>query len=260
MTLHGEPYAIEDNTETTGARRGDPPAEVMPNAESGDARVLALPNRHEGVARVWDAFIEHSGWISIAAVLGLLLAFFWLFRVSLSPNNPLISQRSADKYSTTLSVVVDTTEFGIGRSDTNMNNLSDLAPTYAQLLTSDVIRRSAEASLGAKIDPKSVSDTVEQGSPMIKLSVEGTEAATLPLRAQALLNSLRDYIATGQQQNGVPQEFRLTVRGIGAPSKPEIKSNRQLEIALILLVFPVMAALALAVRLESRKELDTKKR
>lgn len=203
---------------------------------------------------LWTAVRNHWQLVLVGVIGGALLAFFWTYQVTSGDSGTEIVKRSPETYTTSLTTVVDTTDFGIGRSDTNMNNLADLSPTYAQLLTSEPILRAAEASLGTSIDANAIAGAVEPGSPIIKITVQGRNPETLGRTATAVLGAFQEYVAAQQQQSRVPADLRLTLRGIGLPTTPVRKSNREAEIALVLFLLPVAAAVALAMRFEAVAE------
>ena len=256
-----DPSSVDADATDTAAVPDNPHDGVIPDTpQSAEPALVAKPESENESKALGTAARRHWGLIAVGVLFGGLLAFSWVYRVSMDGDGQKLhlSQRPRGTYATSLVAVVDTTDFGIGRSDTNTNNLANLAPTYARLLTSELILHSAEASLGTTIDPETVVATVVQDTSMIKLSVEGTESAGLGKTAQALLGALGEYVAVTQQQNRVPEEFRLTVRGIGTPSQPELESNRQVEIAVVLFLIPIAAALVIARRLEARGDREGK--
>jgi hypothetical protein len=256
-----DPSSVHADGTETAVVHGNPPDSPIPDTpRPSEPAHIAKPESGDESIGLGTAARRHWGLVLVGVLFGGLLAFSWVYRVSMDAESQKLhlSQRPQGTYATSLVAVVDTTDFGIGRSDTNTNNLANLAPTYAKLLTSELILRNAEASLGTTIDPETVVATVVQDTSMIKLSVEGTESAGLGSTAQALLGALREYVAVTQQQNRVPEEFRLTVRGIGTPSEPELKSNRQAEVAVVLFLIPIAAALVIARRLEARGDREGK--
>lgn len=252
------PQDRDDAIETNGKKVADvvdnsPRDEALHTLQQDMSTSVVKTELKGGFMALWYAAIRHWELVAVGLLFGAALVFLWVYQVVFDVHGPRlsISPRFPRTYATSVSVVIDTVDFGIGRSDTNMNNLADLAPTYAQLLTSDMVLRNAGSTLRTTIDPKTVASTVEPGSPIITLKVEGTEPAGLVARAKAILGALQDYITAAQEQRQVPQQFRLTVRGLGAPTTPTLKSTRHFEIAVILGLIPLVAALALAHRLES---------
>lgn len=200
-----------------------------------------------------EAAMRHWYLVLGGAIIGAVLALVWTFDITWvnqgGSSVPEVTRRSPETYSTTYMVLVDTSGFGIGRADANVREMTLLTPTYAQLLVSEPVLQSVETSLGAELGAE-VSAKPTGDGPMIKLTVEGPDRARLATIATQVISACRDYIARQQALKGVPEELRLTVAGVGQPSKPEKVSSRQLEIAMILLCLPVALALGIAVRLE----------
>lgn len=187
--------------------------------------------------------------VLIGVLAGILLALAWIFQVSWSERGPRVVLRSPGTYIVSVDALIDTTGFGIGRSDTDMYKLSLMAPTYAQLMMSQAVLDRAETILGRPIEAK-VTATAPNSVPIVQLSVEGADASRLVPIASAVVRATRDYVAASQAENDVPEAVRLTVRAMGRPSEPSLVSDRRVEIALILLLFPIVVAVVLAHRLE----------
>lgn len=199
--------------------------------------------------RVWTA-ARHHKWIMLIGVLaGALFALAWTYQVSWANGGLDFVLRSPGTYVIKIDAVIDTTEFGIGRSDTDMYKLSLMAPTYAQLVTSEPVLRRAESILGRPIDADLTAEA-PASVPMVRLTVEGEDPTLLAPIASAVLEAMREYVSDNQSIYSVPAEFRLTVRGMGQPSEPELVSNRRTEIAIILFLLPIAIALTVAYRQE----------
>jgi capsular polysaccharide biosynthesis protein len=191
--------------------------------------------------------------MTTALVAGAVLAFLWLFQLTQSPAGLSVTPKPRGTYVTTVNLVIDTAGFGIGRSDTDMYKLALLAPTYAQLVTSEPVLQKAEARLGHPIDA-AISAAPVESSPMVQLSVEGLESQQLASTATAVVDAFKDYVVENQQLGSVPTDLRIIVRGIGRPSSPRLMSNRRIELGVIVFCLPLAVALLLAYRLEHPRD------
>jgi len=161
----------------------------------------------------------------------------------------VIAPRAQDSYVTNVSAVIDTADFGLGRSDTDVYRLALMAPTYAQLLVSEPVLQAAEKALGRPIDAAVQAEPVAN-SPIVRLTVQGADPDGLDDTALALVEAFRNYISDNQVVSKVPDELRLTIRGIDRPTPAEPTSNRSSEIAVLLFLLPIAVAVAFAMRLE----------
>jgi hypothetical protein len=187
--------------------------------------------------------------VFVGVLVGALVALAWTYQITWVGMEPEFSTRWPAVYSTEVDVVIDTTQFGIGRSDTDMYKLSLMAPAYAQLMTSQQVQKRAESILSAPIDAQ-LTAVARPDVPVVALTVSGNDPGRLRPIAVALVKALEQYITDGQVASRVPANVALTVRGMGEPSTPEVVSNRRIEIAVILWCLPIVVALVLAYRLE----------
>jgi len=214
--------------------------------------VVAAKELEGGLLRLWTAAYRHWAMVAVGILFGALVAFLWIYQVSWGHGQQRgvhVERRVPGTYVTSVNAVIDTAEFGIGRSDTDMYRLSLLAPTYAQLITSDPVMQKVEAKLGGPIDAEVIAEPVPS-SPMIKLTVEGTDSRRLGETAVAVVGAFGEYLQESQGESQVPLNLRIAIRGVGQPSEPTLVSNRQVEIGLIAFCLPVATALAFAYRVE----------
>jgi len=214
---------------------------------------------------VWMAVRRHWALVLAGLATGALLAFFTVFEVGVGAGGgPRLTLKPLDTYVTNLSAVIDTSAFGLGSSDTDINRLANLAPTYAELLTSEPVLRGAETRLrgqvairrtdtGVEEDGAQVSAEAVLESPIVKLSVEAQDRAVTIDVAVAVMAAFQEYLAASQERNGTPVEKRLAIMVVGEPVRPVLASNRRREMALLLLCLPVVVAAVVAYRLESPK-------
>lgn len=212
---------------------------------------------------IWTAIRRHWVLVVVGAAAGVMLAFLTVFTVGTGlDGNPQITLKPLDTYVTSLSAVIDTSAFGLGSSDTDVDRLANLAPTYAELLASEPVLRAAETRLGGQVairradtgatdeDGAQVSAEAVLESPILKLSVEAQERAVTIDVAVAVMTAFQEYLAASQAKNATPVEKRLSIMVVGEPSRPILASNRRREIALLLFCLPIAVAVVIAYRLE----------
>lgn len=198
---------------------------------------------------LWTAVRHHRLLVATGVLAGVILTLVWTYSFSWGDTGPMVRRRSRSTYLTTVNAIIDTEEFGLGRSDTDVYRLALMAPTYAQMLVSEPVLQQAEKALGRPIGAEVQAQPVAS-SPIVQLTVSGTNKDTIDDTALALVSAFSGYITENQVQSNVPDNLRLTIRAIDRPTTAQPTSNRQTEIAILLFCLPIGAALLLAYRLE----------
>lgn len=198
---------------------------------------------------LWNAVRHHKLLVASGVLAGAILMIVWTYSFSWNTDGPVIAPRTQDNYVTNVSAVIDTADFGLGRSDTDVYRLALMAPTYAQLMVSEPVLQAAEKALGRPIDAVVQAEPVAN-SPIVRLTVQGVDRDSLDDTALAVVEAFRNYISDNQVVSEVPDELRLTIRGIDRPTPAEPSSNRSSEIAVLLFFLPIAVAAAFAMRLE----------
>jgi capsular polysaccharide biosynthesis protein len=218
---------------------------------------------------VWTVVRRHTVLLLVGGVTGAVLALLTIFQIGSSAGGlPTLVLRPLQTYTTGLTAVIDTSAFGLGTSGTDVNQLANLAPTYAELLTSDQVLRRAEsllpgtvtirradAVLGSQVDAQASAEAVV-GSPIVNLTVEAWNGETATRVAAAVMSAFQDYLVSSQVQNGTPPAKRLAILVMGQPTTPQPASNRLRELAILLLCLPVATAYLIAYRLEKSRAPD----
>lgn len=233
---------------------------------SGEAQrgISAAVVPHEPKGRsvtVWTAARRHWVLVLVGLLLGVLLASLAVLKVEPSVQGPRLSVRSPGDYSTNMTAVINTADFGLGSSDTDVARLAMIAPTYAEMLTSQPVLRAAQSKLPpgtaiqkadstfpGSIDAQVSAEAVSQ-SPIVKVKVEARSKQLAVDTAVAVVSAFRRYLDS-QQSSATPVEKRLVVMEMGAPAEPQLVSNRQKEFAVVLLLLPLAMSLGLAWRIE----------
>lgn len=214
---------------------------------------------------VWTAARQHKMLIGVSVVVGMLLASATVFSIGLKGNDLKLTSRPLGNYVTSLNAVIDTSGFGLGSSETDIIKLAYLAPTYAELLTSEPVLRKAaaalpkgtvirrtDAELGKEVDAIVHAEPVGQ-SPVLKLTVEARTGALATKTAAAIMAAFKDYLVSSQDDNKTLPKDRLAIIVMGEPTAPKLASNRQREFAVLLFCLPIALALLIAYRIESSK-------
>ena len=205
--------------------------------------------------QLWAVIWRHRIILALGVVIGLSMATLSLYKVEWSIFDPfgrfVMEPRSLTTYETEVNLVVDVPGFGIGRTDTSIGQGAALASIYAYLVTSDVVMEKvkeelADPDLGASIKGESI-----KGSPVLRIVVQGNNALHIATVATTSARSLISYLREEQLSNDVPPEKRSIVRILGLPSEPIPLQSRQFEVALILFLASLSAAIALILVLEN---------
>ena len=157
--------------------------------------------------------------------------------------------RELVRYDGIMQVVVADPAFSVGRiggdnpGGDQFDKTVTLASTYANLIVSDAVRSSAEASSGVR----GISATAErvEDSPIVEVSLTGYDPDRLIAYGRALANSLEVYLRHEQDAAAVPPGQRVSVEVLSAPSVTPVRS-RQWEMALIAFMVPVLLAFGVA--------------
>jgi len=214
---------------------------------------------------IWTAARRHKILVLVGLITGVALASATVFKLELGADHRprALSLRSPGNYVTSLDAVIDTSGFGLGSSDTDIIRLAYVAPTYAELLTSDSVLRSAEATLGGRVvirradtglgkevDAQVSAQAVGQ-SPIVKLTVEAKDGRLAIETATAVISAFQEYLESSQSKSRTLADKRLTILVMGQPTTPKLASNRQREFAVLLFCLPVAFAVAIAFRIEN---------
>jgi len=200
------------------------------------------------------AMVSRHRWLfGIALVVGVILGVLALYQPSLSHGpagySMKMKPRALGTYQSDLSVLIEDSKFGLGRTDVGIRTGVDLAPTYAYLVTSQPVLDYIQSRTG-RIRETILAEPVVN-SPVVKISVEGPDSGRVVQVASAAGEGLRSYIKKYVRENSIPTSESATVRILGAPSRPEQLSSRGIEIAAIVFLAPLIIAFGLSALIES---------
>jgi hypothetical protein len=161
----------------------------------------------------------------------------------------LLERRRFSTYQTQVSFLIDVPGFGVGRTDIPMNKPAEMAPTFAYLATSDAVKREVVRSIGRFKEV--VAAGAVENSPIFQVVVEGNDPERVAEVAKTYTSEIIKYITQQQNTNNIPNASRLKVRALGRPSTPKKTASRDVEIAALLFLGPILLAALLSLSLES---------
>ncbi|MBI4733416.1 MAG: hypothetical protein HY779_01080 [Rubrobacteridae bacterium] len=208
--------------------------------------------------------------IAIGVLAGLAISFLAVNTVHFSMNasEPFFSYspRVQQLYSTTVRMVLDEPNFGLGRvgiiaKDERRENrdLSKLAAVYSYLVVSDDMISALKKDLD-NINGEIKAVPVEE-LPIIEITVKGSDPEAIRKVANEATSNFMSYFKNEQVRNEVPPADRISVRTIGEPSLAAVEQSRRKELAFIFFLLPIVLAGLLAFVLENFKnEQESKER
>jgi capsular polysaccharide biosynthesis protein len=193
--------------------------------------------------------------ILIGAAAGVVLAFVSLFSVVIggtaAGSGLRVERRSLSVYTQTVAVVVDLPGFGLGRTDVAMAKPVQMAPTFAYLATSNEVLGRVEKITGPLRERVVVRALPVEDSPLVQITVEGQDRELVAKAAEAFAQAVCDSVSQRQDDNKIPAEQRLVLRPLGSSSPPVEVRSRAIEVAAILLLLPIAAAIGVAFAVEN---------
>jgi hypothetical protein len=214
------------------------------------------------LGKMFAVLWARRGLLAIGILLGLLISFLAVntIRFSMDANQPFFSfaPRVQSVYSTTVRMVLDEPNFGLGRVgiiDPNerreKRELDKLAAVYSYLVVSDDLMASLSSDIkNADADIKA---TPVEGLPIIEVTVKGNNPDEIRSIASKASSNFISYFKREQVQNDVPPLDRISVRTIGEPSSAATEQSRRKELAFIFFMLPVIFAGLIAFVLENLK-------
>ena len=195
--------------------------------------------------------------IAVGAFLGLILTFRALYTFEIGLGYPRLFKlepRSFTVYQTSINLMLDEPGFGLGRlglgkEGAGFDRLTNLAVTYSYIMASDAVSKQVREELGP-VSPR-LKATPVQYSPVITVTVEGTDSKAIQKFAQTTVDVFINYMKAEQTKNNIPKEDRILLRKLGPPSTPTQTSSRKMEIAFLMFMAPLIGSAALSFILEN---------
>lgn len=210
--------------------------------------------------RIFTVFKRH--WV--LGIAGLSLAAIAVLAVSyrIQPDEhgagPSLQSRSFTSYTVGMQLMVVDARFNVGRAGRPEDRTWDaysttmlLAKTYAELLTSDMVRAAAEEKVGP-LEGAATAKNLEQ-SPLIELTLSGDDPVRLRKEGAALAAGLSGYLKSQQDEHDIPEADRITLTVVSRGDVPAVEQSRDWEVALIAFLVPLAGAAGLALLLDSEK-------
>jgi hypothetical protein len=202
--------------------------------------------------------LVHAAWkqkwiVLIAVVAGLLLAFMTLYRIDVvregdGRSRLAVAERSYTVYESQVQLMLFDPLFGVSRAGQDserpdsFRRTVELAPTYAYLAVGEAVRAALEASVG--LSGTSLSCQSVEKSPLLVVNVTGSDEAGVVRVASSVGSTFQEYLRAQQDTYGVPVFDRMAVRQVAEPTPLSSVVSRNIEIAAVALLAPLLIVLA----------------
>lgn len=196
--------------------------------------------------------------MTVGTALGVLLALGAAFTLADTPVGKRLEPRTAVRYQTKTRLLITEPNLDVARMSPNevwpngYTKTVAMAPTYALLIMGDEVRRGAEeriGPLGVKL-----SSTSHKETPVVELTVTGSDAERTTQAARAVVSAFIDHMATQQDAHNVPEGERVKVEVLSAPASPTRSSSGVLQVGALAFLAPLLGFLALAASLDRSRE------
>ncbi len=195
--------------------------------------------------------LRHKWIMLIGLVAGIALAVLSLYSINVRDSRVEFTRRSTAVYTATVPVLVDLPGFGLGRTDVPMDKPARMAPTFAYLVTSQDVLERVTKEIGPIPKEDKVTAVEVEDSPLFQVIVEGNDPKRVSIEAMAFAKAVTDYVVDRQESSGVLEGSRLVLSPLGNSAPPVEVQSRDVEIAAILLMLPIMTAGGIAFVLEN---------
>ena len=199
----------------------------------------------------FGVLLKHKWIMLVGVIAGLALAVSSLFIVKVDDGHLQFVRRSNATYTATVPVLVDLPGFGLGRADVSMDKPSRMAPTFAYLVTSQDVLERVKKKIGPIPEKDKVSAVEVPDSPLFQVVVEGNDSQRVAREAVAYAQAVTDYVLERQESSDVLASSRLVLSPLGTAAPPLEVQSRDIEIAAILLLLPILTAGGVAFVLEN---------
>jgi hypothetical protein len=206
--------------------------------------------------RVFRVARRHWVITMIGVLLGVFCALLVSFKFAVAGGRMRVEKRSATTYKTELQLLITEPGYGMGSAGLLEYSLPnafgktrEMAPVYAQLVLSDAVLRAASLKIGSPVEELVEAEAIED-TPIVQVTLTGTDARRLTALALALGQSLKEYLAKNQDFYGVPPGDRLSVSILASPKDPVPEKSREWEFALLALLVPTGTSVGIGLILE----------
>lgn len=210
--------------------------------------------------------------VALGLVLASVLALFSFVRVDLS-GSPRLSYRASEQWASSATLLITEARFPEGRSVfeqaippvskdeiqtfapqfADPNRFAGLATLYAELATSDAVRRTMlrDGPLNGVAEATPV--TLANGNPLPLLTV-GAIAST-PIGAIALahraVRAFREHVESQQRSSGIPVDQRVVIEVINQPGNAALLRGRPTTLPVLVFLTVFLAFVSIAFILEN---------
>lgn len=210
------------------------------------------------IHKVVKAARRQWGVVLMGVLIGIVLIAATTLQVTGSSGDRHLAPRTKDVFEARTRLLITEPNLGVARMDQNQgwpDNFTKtvaMAPTYAYLLVSDAVKEGAAAETGPlreTIKAKAIDNT-----PVIELTVKGTDAERTTAVSRALSASLVAYLKAEQDRGKVPAQERVHVEVLSAAQTPGRASSSMVEVGALAFMTPLLISLGLAVSIENSRE------
>ena len=198
------------------------------------------------------AVAAHRG----VAALGVLLAFVFAFlaQVRVDPfGDPALKYRRSVVWGSTVTLQITQKGFPEGQATGEGAGLSELAPLYATMATTDPVRRRMKrlgpVIGGARAEPLTVGNS--SFLPLFRITGFAFSAPNARLRAQRQAEALIGYVTAEQRASNVRPRNQLLLKIVKGPSRPQIVVGRKPTLAVVVFLSMLVLTGALVLVLEN---------
>jgi len=198
--------------------------------------------------------------------LALLLSVFSYAKLEFHGGLPHLVPRKAEIFSAQARLFVTTPGFPWGNAQEKFvdtggspsavgdpGRLTSVATLYAQLATSDVVRRGALArsKVKGKISAQVESTQIGTLLPVIDVQAAAPSASGSMKLAEAAANAFQAWVTKQQAAAHIPDSQRVIVQMIARPAKPTVLVPRKATLSIVLFLIVLMVFTAAAFVLDN---------
>jgi hypothetical protein len=210
--------------------------------------------------------------VASGLLLAFVLALLSIVRIDLS-GSPRLSYRATEQWASSGSLLITQARFPEGRSVfeqavppvsndkiqtfapefADPNRFAGLATLYAELATSDAVRRTMlrDGPLNGAVEATPV--TLTNGTPLPLLTIAGissTPAEALALARRAI-RAFREHVESQQRSSGIPVDQRVIIEVINQPSAVTLVKGRPRTLPILVFLTVFLAFVGIAFVLEN---------
>ncbi len=211
--------------------------------------------------------------VALGVIAGSALAFFAAVQIEVSDGSPRLSYRHAEEWRSQATLLVTEQGFPEGHKAPSPSEWEQEAPTrtagdpgfaephrfvelalvYANLVDTDAVRESLPTGALRDATLGGAARGLESGEPIPFVDVVAVAASAEAAKslARSGAEALRDYVASQEIANGIPEDERVTLRVVAYPREAELVVARPTALPLIAFLAVVLIVVAIAFVVEN---------